>query len=67
MKDAYDLGHEILEVWREISIAQQGSGIMAKTKVEVPCYIISEHGIDPVKGIYFDKDFGLMIDGRLNK
>jgi hypothetical protein len=65
MKDAYDLGYEILNMWRERSIAHQNSGMMSKTKIEVPCYIISEHGIDPVKGIYFDKDFGLMIDGRL--
>jgi hypothetical protein len=65
MKDAHELAHEILKVWREYVMSHQDSGVIAKTDVEVPCYIISEHGIDPVNGIYFDKEFGLMIDGRL--
>ena len=65
VKDAYDLGYDVLNMWRVHSMKHTDAGVAKKELLKVPCYVITEHGIDPVKGIYYDPTFGLMIDGRL--
>ncbi len=63
--DAYDVAANVQKRWAEIAQSRNNSAMLTKDQSLVPCFVITEYGVDIVRDVYIDPNFGVMIDARL--
>lgn len=63
--DAFDVAEEIEKLWAEMARGRMNAAVLGKNIGKIPVFTITEYGIDPVRDVYLDPHFGIMIDGRL--
>ncbi len=63
--DANEVSKKVQESWAKLARAKFNAGSLSKDNSIIPCFVITEYGIDIVRDVYIDSNFGVMIDGRL--